>query len=208
MPCSAICCTKHPVHNHYAQTEHLHNWRSYQAKQALLAATWLLAVGAAALSGTNIVDGKRIEAESRQIVADDGQGKRRLSARPAGPGGRAGCRTVDARSHTACRSAQRPPGRSGSVVKLMGAGFLQGPNLPLTGYLVCADNARAENLSCDAPDRERRCRGCSALPYHQGSWPVRTSTAATAGPPADWSVGQMDCRASAESCMTTLYVNR
>ena len=64
----AYLLSKRPVQNHYARAQHLQHWRSYQVRQGLRAATWLLAVSATTLSGMNIVDGRQLEAETRQIA--------------------------------------------------------------------------------------------------------------------------------------------
>ncbi|MFZ0469634.1 MAG: hypothetical protein WAL92_12010 [Thiogranum sp.] len=59
---------RRPTRNHYAQSQHLRNWRSYQARLGLRAATWLLAVSAATVSGMHLVDGNRIETQTRKLA--------------------------------------------------------------------------------------------------------------------------------------------
>lgn len=59
--------TRRITPNHYAPASYLRRWHTHAAKVGLAAATWLLAVGAVVMSGMNIVDGRLVEQETRQL---------------------------------------------------------------------------------------------------------------------------------------------
>jgi hypothetical protein len=139
---------KRPVPNHYALAPHLRNWRGHQARQALGAASWLLAVSAATLSGMNIVDGQRLEAETRDVARITDQGnadyQRVRQSLPIDP--------VDALSmREALQFAEQLTARPldpERLFKLLGAGFSSQPELAMDklSWFV-ADDLNAEQLS-------------------------------------------------------------
>lgn len=53
--------------NHYARAADLRNWRTHQVRLGMLAASWLIAVGALVLSGMNIVDARLVEREAAKL---------------------------------------------------------------------------------------------------------------------------------------------
>lgn len=60
---------KYSVANHYAKPSHLARLRTYQLQVGANLATWLVAVGAVALLGANIVDGRLAASEAQQVAA-------------------------------------------------------------------------------------------------------------------------------------------
>lgn len=162
-PLFCYLLARRPVQNHYARPQHLRNWRSFQARQGLRAATWLLAVSAATLSGMNIVDGKQIEAatlKTEQLteqVSSDYQ--RALQGLPVEPvtalSMREAIQLADLLSaHTVDLD---------QLFKLMGRGFSARPDLAMDKMTwFVGDNADAENA---AEIRRADTGAAAAEPY-------------------------------------------
>jgi hypothetical protein len=155
---------KHPVKNHYALAQHLRNWRGYQARQALLAASWLLAVSAATLSGMNIVDGKRLEVETRQVARiTDEVNAEYHSVRKDLPIEPVAALSMREAIQLADQITANPVDQE-QLFKLLGRGFFTKPDLvmdTLTWFVTDAPNA--ETLS--AVDQIKDGVAAAVTPY-------------------------------------------
>ncbi|MCO6412945.1 MAG: hypothetical protein J5I92_09390 [Thiogranum sp.] len=143
---------KYSVANHYAKPSHLARLRTYQFQVGANLATWLVAVGAAALLGTNIVDGRLAASEAQQVAAAARQvdaGYQQLSERlPIEP--------VAARAmREAIQVADTLEAGQidiAEILERLGAAFSRQPNLELRNldWFASADPAGATPAALDS----------------------------------------------------------